>query len=179
VSLCDATLTRASTSSAQFCWSADPLYTFRGSPSGTQSTLQIPLSTSTAREFLVALRFGLCAIATSDRRSAGRLRYYPLRRKTLFVILVATVYGVMALQEVAKSMLILGPGRLEEWKMTRRKCKVDVPTSKTHVTGEAFERLDVGIYPYNHVSPGSRMRSLAPSILRIHKCRRMTGVTNE
>lgn len=55
---------------------------------------------SAARELLVTLCLRLCAVAASDRRSAGGFWYYPLDGKTFFVVLVTAVYCVMPLQKV-------------------------------------------------------------------------------
>lgn len=85
-------------------WTTDPLYTFRRSPSWTQSALEIPLCTATTRELLVALCFRFRAVATSNWCSAGRLWDYSLRWETLFVVRVTAVYGIVALQKITTSM---------------------------------------------------------------------------
>lgn len=98
---------------------------------------------STTGELLVTLGLRLCAIAAGDRRSAGRLRYYPLDWESLFVVLVTPMYCVMPLQEIPTRSSACPPGRRSVKELEEQ----DVPSSKAHVAGEAFEWLDIGIYP--------------------------------
>lgn len=58
------------------------------------------MSTSTARELLVALGLRLRAVAASNWGSASGFRYYALRWKAFFIVLVSAVYGVVSLQEI-------------------------------------------------------------------------------
>lgn len=77
------------------------------------------MSAPGARKLLVAFRLRLCTITAGDGCAAGGLWYYALWGESLFVVLVAAVYGVVSLQKIS--------------------------SSKAHMTCEAFERLDVGV----------------------------------
>lgn len=99
-----ARIARATTADSSFDRAAYSLNTFRRAASRTQRTLQVPLRTSTARKLLVAFCLGLCTIAASDWCAAGRLGYYSLDWQTLLIVLVAAVYGVVALQEITRRM---------------------------------------------------------------------------
>jgi hypothetical protein len=81
-------------------WNTDSVHILRGPSSRSQRTLEVPLCTSAARELLVALGLRLRAIAASNGCPASRLRYYTLNRETFFVVLVTTVYCVVALQKI-------------------------------------------------------------------------------
>ena len=85
-------------------WTGSSLHALGRAASGTQCACQIPLRASSAWELLVTLCLCLCAVAACDGCSASRLRYHALDLHALFVVLVAAVYGVVALQEVATSM---------------------------------------------------------------------------
>lgn len=100
-------------------WNTDSIHILRRPSSRPQRTRQVSLCTSAARELLVTLRLRLRAIAASNGCPASRLRYYTLNWEAFFVVLVTTVYGVVALQKIT--------------------------SSKAHVASEAFEGLHVGV----------------------------------
>lgn len=100
IDLCATPITGTATAWTRLRSKSSPLNAFRCPTSRPQRALQVSLSTATARKLLVTLRLRLCAIAASNWSSTGGLWYYPLRRETFFVILVATVYSVMPLQKV-------------------------------------------------------------------------------
>jgi hypothetical protein len=92
-------LTRAPTGHS-LGWNTDSIHILRGPSSRSQRTLEVPLCTSAARELLVALGLRLRAIAASSGCPASRLQYYTLNRVAFFVVLVTTVYSVVALQKI-------------------------------------------------------------------------------
>lgn len=95
------------------------------------------MGASTAGKLLVTLCLRLCAITTGNRRSASGLRYYPLDWEAFFVVLISPVDRVMPLQEI--SSRLSDPVNLKELEMEH------IPSSKTHVAGEALKRLDIGV----------------------------------
>ena len=108
-------------------WNTDSIHILRRPSSRPQRTLQVPLCTSAARELLVTLRLRLRAIAASNGCPASRLRYYTLNWEAFFVVLVTTVYGVVALQKITTDCQPrwLLPGNLEEpSRATHRRAKL-------------------------------------------------------
>ena len=108
-------------------WNTDSIHILRRPSSRPQRTLQVPLCTSAARELLVTLRLRLRAIAASIGCPASRLRYYTLNWEAFFVVLVTTVYGVVALQKITTDCQPrwLSPGDLEEpSRATHRRAKL-------------------------------------------------------
>jgi hypothetical protein len=91
------TFTRASTSHTCLWRPTESCCPFRCATSRTKSALQVSLGTSTAWELLITFCLRLRTIAAGNRRSTCRLGYYALWRQSFLVVLISTVYGVMAL----------------------------------------------------------------------------------
>ena len=72
----------------------------RRPPSWTQCALQIPPRTPRTRKLLIALGLGLCTIAASNRCAACRLGNHAINGRNGFLILIASVDGVMSLQKI-------------------------------------------------------------------------------
>jgi hypothetical protein len=103
--------TLAGVSTANFRRTAHSLNTFRCPTCRTQRALQISLSTPGAWELLIAFGLRLRTVAAGDRCAAGGFGYYPLRRKAFFVILIASMDGVMSLQKISMESSAAAPRR--------------------------------------------------------------------
>ena len=110
--------------------------------------------TPTTWELLVAFGLRFRAVAAGNRRAARGFRYYSLRREAFFVVLVATMYSVMPLQEVPNPHQFDIPLQVAVYEREeKRDVQSYLPSSEAHVAGEAFERLHIGICSLPAVSP--------------------------
>ena len=143
--------TLAGVSTASFRRATYSLDTFRCPACRTQRALQISLSTSSAWEFLIAFGLRLRTVAAGDGCAAGGFRYYSLRREAFFVILVASMDGVMPLQKIsvessAALPRIRGLAREERECVRAEGCDwEDIPSGEAHMAGKALEWLHIGV----------------------------------
>lgn len=86
-------------------------YLLGSPPGGPEGALEVSAGAATARKLFVALCLGLGAVAASYRGAAGGFWNHSIVwRQAFLVVVVSAVDGVMALQEIPRSVTISSCG---------------------------------------------------------------------